>query len=389
MYYSRKAKLLALYLFWLSILLLFYTYVGFTVLLIIKATLFPKPYKSEETFPTVSMIIAAYNEADGIEAKIKNCLELDYPDERLEVIIASDGSEDATNDIVERYASDNIKLLALPRTGKAGALNAAVAQATGEILVFSDANSMYGKDAIIALSRPFADETVGGVAGDQRYLKSQKDMDNAGERGYWDFDRYLKEMESRGGHVISATGAIYAIRRSLFGEVVEGVTDDFYTSTRVIIQGYRLVFAGDAAAYEYVTKSQKREFGRKTRVMTRGLYSVIENRELLNPFKHGFYALQLFTHKVLRRLMYIPFIIIFLSNIFLFSSGLFYQLTMLGQIAFYGMALVGWFLERRGVSLPKILSLPTFFCMVYWAALVASWNVIRGHRIRRWSTVRQ
>lgn len=379
---------MALYLFWLSILLLFYTYVGFTVLLIIKATLFPQAYKSAETFPTVSMIIAAYNEVAGIEAKIKNCLELEYPEDRFEVIIASDGSEDGTNDIVQRYADSKIKLLALPRTGKAGALNAAVAQATGEILVFSDANSMYAKDAIIALSRPFADEKVGGVAGDQRYIKNQRDMDNAGERGYWDFDRYLKEMESRGGHVISATGAIYAIRRSLFTEVLEGVTDDFYTSTRVIIQGYRLVFAGDAAAYEHVAKSQKREFGRKTRVMTRGLYAVLENRELLNPFKYGFYALQLFTHKVLRRLMYIPFIIIFLSNIFLVGYGWFYQLTMLGQVVFYGVALLGLLVESRGFRLPKLLALPTFFCMVYWAALVASWNVVRGHRIRRWSTVR-
>ncbi|MBN1565449.1 MAG: glycosyltransferase family 2 protein [Anaerolineae bacterium] len=382
---------LALILFWLSIFLLFYTYVLFTMLLVIRSLLRPIPYKKEPITPPVSLIIAAYNEAEGIEKKLKNILTMDYPAGQFEAIIASDGSDDGTNEIVARYAAEHdiIKLLELPRQGKAGALNDAIATASGEILVFSDANSQYATDAIRVIVQPFADATIGGVAGNQRYIKGDTPADNVGETGYWSFDRILKTLESQGGNVISATGAIYAIRRSLFQGVPEGVTDDFVTSTRVIAQGYRLVFEPDAVAFEPTAQSQTKEFGRKVRIMTRGLTAVVEMRELLNPFRHKFYALQLFTHKVLRRLMYIPLIVILIANPFLWNTHVFYQLTMLAQIGFYGLAILGWLAGKMGIKLPKVLNIPAYFCMVYLAALLASWNVVRGHRINRWSTARQ
>ena len=380
----------ALILFWLSVALLFYTYIGFVLILALRSVLFSTPYyRDPEYTPEVSMIIAAYNEASSIRDKLENILSLNYPSDKFEAIIASDGSDDGTNEIVAEYEGDLIKLLELPRQGKADALNEAVKQASGEVLVFSDANSIYAEDAIRNLVSPFADSDVGGVAGDQRYLSAKENSaDNTGERSYWSLDRKLKEWESSAGNAISATGAIYAIRKSLFQEVPTGVTDDFTTSTRVIMQGYRLVFVNDAIAYEPVAKSQGREFQRKVRVMTRGLQSVIVNRKLLNPFEYGFYAIQLFSHKVLRRLMYIPFVILFVVNFFLWDVGIFYQLTMLGQLFFYGTALAGWLLARKNIKIPKILALPMYMCMVYTAALLASWNIIRGHRIGRWATVR-
>lgn len=381
--------MVALYLFWLSLFILAYTYVGFTLLLIAWAQLFPKPYVSRSTFPSISMIIAAYNEQDSIQKKLDNILSLDYPQDKLEVIIASDGSDDLTNTIVSEYTGDTVKLLALPRGGKYVALNAAVEAATGDVLVFSDANSIYEKAALQQLTSPFADPKVGGVAGNQRYLKSNQSAGNAGEHSYWSFDRLLKKMESASGNVISATGAIYAIRRSLYQPVLGVVTDDFYISTNVIVEGYRLVFAADAVAYEPTANSQKNEYGRKVRIMTRGLNAVIQRRTLLNPFRYGFYSLQLFTHKILRRLLYLPLIVIFLTNILLVSRGWFYPLTMLAQLAFYGMALAGWVMEQRGQRIPRLLTIPTYICMVYWAAAHATWNVLRGHRIVRWSTVRE
>ena len=379
-----------LVLFWLSVFLLLYTYVLFTVLLVLRALFVPRPYHKADTTPTVSMIVAVYNEAASIEAKLKNILALDYPADRFEAVIVSDGSDDGTNAIVERYAQQEprIRFIALPRQGKAPALNTAIDTVDSEILVFSDANSMYAPDAIRVLVRPFADEQVGGVAGNQRYVTSLESAENIGEQGYWSFDRRLKIAESAGGNTISATGAIYAIRRALFQGVPTGVTDDFVTSTRVIAQGYRLVFEPDAVAYEHVAKSQTREFARKVRVMTRGLNSVVVMRELLNPFRHGFYALQLLTHKVLRRLMFIPLIVILLVNPFLLGDGVFYQLLMLAQVGFYGLALAHGLLNRRGVRLPKLLSIPGYFCMVYFAAMLATWNLLRGHRIEKWSTAR-
>ena len=258
------------------------TYAVFPVGLLVRGALMRRPVRSAAIEPSVSIIIAARNEAADIGRRLENLASLDYPRDRLEVVIASDGSEDATAAIVARWAERGVRLLDLPRVGKADALNAAVAASTGEILVFSDANSMFAADAVRALVRRFADPEVGGVAGDQRYESAATgDALAEGERGYWDLDRLLKIAESRAGNVVSATGAIYAIRRSLFRPVATGVTDDFYTSVQVVAQGRRLVFARDAVAFEPPAKSGGDEFGRKVRIMTRGLRGTILMRELL------------------------------------------------------------------------------------------------------------
>jgi cellulose synthase/poly-beta-1,6-N-acetylglucosamine synthase-like glycosyltransferase len=168
------------------------------------------------------------------------------------------------------------------------------------------------------------------------------------------------------------------------------VTDDFVISTSVIAQGYRLVFVPDAIAYEPVAESSQLEFGRKVRVITQGLRGVLVMRELLNPFRHGFYAIQLFSHKVLRRLMFAPFLVMLLANPFLLDeTEPFYRLVLLAQGAFYGCALAGMVLARRQIGQLKILTIPYYFCMVYLAALVATWNVIRGRQITSWRTQRQ
>lgn len=385
---------LALVLFWGSIALLLYTYGVFPVILFVRGLLWRKPYRVEDITPSVSLIIAAYNEAASIGEKLDNVVSLDYPRDCLEVIVASDGSTDETEAIVTGYADRGVKLLALPRQGKAGVLNTAVAAARGEVLVFSDANSQYAPDAIRQIVRPFADPQVGGVAGNQVYLSQKRQAADAaqtgdGERTYWGFDRFLKQVQSQAGNTISATGAIYAIRRSLFPGVPEGVTDDFATSTAVIAQGYRLVFAPDAKAFEPVAKSSGVEFGRKVRVMTRGLRAVLVRRELLNPFRFGFYAVQLFSHKVLRRLMFVPLALLLVSNPFLLGKGLLYQLAMLAQVGFYGAALAGALLQDTPLGRNKLLTIPYYVCLVYLAAAVATYNVLRGHQINRWEPQRQ
>ncbi len=386
--------MLTLTLFWTALALLAYTYILFPALVALRGLVRPRPYRTADIEPPVSVIIAAYNEAAGIAARVENLLGLDYPPERLEVVIASDGSTDGTDAIVRRYEGPRVKLLALPRQGKAPTLEAAVAASGGEILVFSDANSMFAPDAIRALVRPLADPEVGGVAGNQRYKDARQATGAAaGESGYWRFDRWLKRSQSQGGSAISATGAIYAIRRGLFQGVPVGVTDDFAVSTRVIAQGYRLVFAPDAVAFEPVASTSGIEFGRKVRIITRGLRGVGVMRELLDPRRHGFYAVQLFSHKVLRRLMVFPLAVLALTGPLLWSQGRFYQLVTLAQVGFYGLALGGgllvW-LGRGGTRLGrlKLVCVPFFFCMVNLAALVAVWNLARGYRIERWEPAR-
>jgi cellulose synthase/poly-beta-1,6-N-acetylglucosamine synthase-like glycosyltransferase len=374
--------------FWSSIGLIVYTFVGFPLLLLIMAWLRPRPHKVNTIEPSVSIVIAAYNEEQDIASKIQNLLALRYPREKLEIIIASDGSSDKTHEIVRQFEGDGIKLLALPRQGKAGTLNDAVATAKGEILVFSDANSLFAVDAIEMLVRNFSNPEVGAVAGDQRYQDSHTNLSGSGEKSYWNLDRLLKTLQTKVGHVTSATGAIYAIRHSLFCLVPEAVTDDFVTSTQVIAQGYRLVFEREAAAYEPVASTSGVEYGRKVRVMTRGLNSIKVMRGLLNPFKYGFYALQLFSHKVLRRLLFIPFVVLLIVTPFLWGAGLIYQLALVAQLFFYLMAIVGAVLEFSRLKKPKVLALPFFMVMVYLAAAVATWNMLRGRAINRWDPQR-
>lgn len=337
----------------------------------------------------MTIVLAAHNEAAGIGAKLENVLSLDYPSEQLEVIVASDGCDDGTDEIVRAFENSRVRLLSLPRCGKAAALNAAADAASGEILVFSDANSMYAPDALRALMRPFSDPLVGGVAGDQRYLgDSGTDAIAAGEQRYWNLDRVLKDAESRAGNVISATGAIYAVRRSLFRQVVPGVTDDFYTSTGVIAQRFRLVFAPEAVAFEPVARTAELEFGRKVRVMTRGLRGVVLRRELLDPQRHGFYAVQLFTHKLLRRTMVFPLGALAVTSPLLWRRGRLYRAATLAQVVLYGLGGAGILLADKPLGRRKAFMLPAFFCFVNVAALRATWNVVRGRQIDRWEPQR-
>jgi cellulose synthase/poly-beta-1,6-N-acetylglucosamine synthase-like glycosyltransferase len=376
-------------LFWASAAIVGYTYVGFPLVVLVRGRLRPTPYRAADITPTVSLLVAAHNEARGIARKLENALALDYPADRLDIVVASDGSNDDTEAIVATFVGRGIRLLQLPRQGKALALNAAVAASTGEILVFSDANSLYAADAVRRLVRPFADPSVGGVAGNQRYRPgSASDATTAGEQVYWDFDRLLKEAESRAGSTISATGAIYAIRRTLFRGVPVGVTDDFAVSTSVIEQGYRLVFAPDALAWEPVASSGSMEWDRKVRIMTRGLRGVFERRALLNPTRYGFYSVQLVSHKVLRRMAGIPLIVLALLSPALWRRGRVYRLATVLQSAFYLLGIVGLVLGQRGIARHRLLAAPSFFITVNAAAMTALWNIVRGRKIDRWDPAR-
>ena len=375
--------------FWASGAAIVATYVVFPVGLLVRGALLRRPVRSAAIEPSVSVIIAARNEAAVIGRRLENLAALDYPRERLEVVIASDGSEDATAEIVAGWSDRGVRLLDLPRVGKADALNEAVAASSGEVLVFSDANSMFAPDAVRALVRRFADPEIGGVAGDQRYdTAAVGDALAEGERGYWDIDRLLKIAESRAGNVVSATGAIYAIRRDLFRPVAAGVTDDFITSVTVVAQGRRLVFARDAVAYEPPATSGGDEFGRKVRIITRGLRGTILMRELLDPRRHGFYSIQLAWHKIFRRLMVVPLLGLFASSLLLVGRGPLYTFAAQAQLGGYALGMAGLALRDHPLGRSKLFSFPAFFCLVNLAALQALRNIATGTRIDRWEPLR-
>lgn len=383
---------LALAIFWVSLALVVYTYTGYPALLWLRARLFPRPHTSAPITPRISLVICAHDEEAVIADKLENVLGLDYPHDALQVIVASDGSKDETVSRARAFRDRGVLVLDLPRRGKIPTLNDAVCEAHGEILVFSDANSMLDPSALRALVAPFADPEVGGAAGDQRYSKAQTSTPDGsdGERAYWDLDRQCKLWQGRAGSVTSATGALYAIDHALYRQVPLGVTDDFWISTGVVAQGRRLVFAGDAIAREAVSASSDAEFRRKVRVISRGLRGVLLRRELIDPRRYGFYALQILSHKVLRRLVAVPLLALVLVSPFLWGAGGLYQAFVVGVATACACAALGAAARasRGRLAQARVLSIPFFFAMVNTASLLAFANLLRGRRIDSWEPER-
>ncbi|MEM9314762.1 MAG: glycosyltransferase [Pseudomonadota bacterium] len=367
-----------------ALLALALPFVAYPLLLWFRAVAAPRPVDGRDWTPSVDLIICAHNEEDAIEARLENALALDYPRDQLRIRVASDGSDDGTGQLVRSFATRGVEFLDLPRVGKAAALNAAVEAGDGEILAFSDANSEWEPQALRSLLWALGDPQVGGAAGDQRYRNTG--ADSSGERSYWSFDRLLKQWQSRAGNVTSATGAIYAIRRSLFEPAPADATDDFMISTAVIARGFRLVFVDSARAWE-LPASGGREFRRKLRVITRGLRAVQRRRALLNPLRYGTYAVQLLLHKLLRRLVWVPLTVLLLITPLYLGRG---------PVEFVSAVLLFAFLFLGGVALaiPRFqriapLSIAAYVLMVNAACALATLRLLRGERVDTWATERE
>ena len=376
--------------FWAVLALIVYAYLGFPLVLLVRG-LRARPTVKNACTPTVSLIVIAHNEQAAIEAKLENVLSLDYPREQLEVFVGSDGSEDDTNAIVARYADQGVLLRVFPRQGKIATLNATVENATGDVLVFSDANSIFDSGALRALTSCFADPQVGAVAGNQCYSVEGEHAASLGERVYWSFDRFLKKLQSRCGNATSSTGAIHAIRRELFQPVPPAVSDDFVISTRAIEQGYRLVFEPDAIAREPVTATDQAEFQRKVRVITRGLRGLWVVRRLFNPFRYGFYSFQLASHKLLRWSVFVLLPVVLVLSAILAGSQPLYKALLVLQLVCYGMALGALIMRSTALARQAIFrpcKLPYYFCLVNLAAACGWLQLLGGRKVDRWNSPR-
>jgi glycosyltransferase involved in cell wall biosynthesis len=369
-------------LFWGAVGTVAYAYVGFPLLCAARAALAPRPVRRDAAHtPSVSLIIAAHNEAGVIAAKLANSRALEYPAELLEIVVASDGSDDGTAALAAACGGPNLVVLELPRQGKNRTLNSAVAAARNELLVFSDADSALEPQALRRLAAAFADPAVGGVAGDYRYRRGSS---VGGETAYWSLDRALKGWQSRAGSITSATGQLYAIRRALFQPVPDGVTDDFFISVQVPLAGRRLLFEPAAVATGPQAATARAEFRRKVRVASAGLRGVWMARRGLDPRSHGAFALQLLSHKLLRRLAAIPLLLLSLVAPLLWRRGPIYRLAAAGLWAIHGLGLLGYLLRDSRLGKRKLLSLPFFFELVNGAVLVALAELARGARHDTW-----
>ena len=299
------------------------------------------------SLPQVSLVVAAWNEAEVIGQKVENSLALDYPEERFEVVIGSDGSDDGTDDIVAGFEDRRVRLSsARERAGKVSVLNRTVPSATGDIVVLSDANTQIEPQAIRKLVRHFADPNVGAVCGRLRLYNPKKS--GYEESGYWLYESFLKLREGRRGAVMGANGGIYAIRKKLFPQLpAETIVDDFVVAMRCLQRGYRVIYDPEAVAMEETTEDYGRERVRRIRIAAGNFQSLGLVGDLLHP-RHGFVAFAFFSHKVLRWM--VPFLLAFafLANLSLLGAGPLYQATFAAQLVFYWMALVGFAVRLPG-----------------------------------------
>ena len=375
--------------FWAVAALLVYSYAGYPLLLMaIGRVLTPEAVHSRKSgkAPRVSIVVAAYNEEAVIGAKIKGALELEYPPDRLDVWIASDGSTDRTEEIVRALESESerVHLLAYPRMGKSGVLNKAVEKAGGDIIVFSDANTEFTPGAVARLVERFDDERVGCVSGRLVYRNPGEVTSGRAESLYWRYETALKKMENGLGYVAGANGAIYAIRRELFAPLRQGtINDDFVISMRIVEKGFRCVYEAAAVAFEDVAPDMESEFRRHVRDGAGHYIAVVHLWRLLNPLL-GVRAFIYWSHRVLR--WSAPFMMIGLwaANIVLaFAGKPFYAGLLVAHTAFYAMALAGLVASRSG-SMPFFLFVPFYFCNMNLALLCGFAKVLAGTQKSTW-----
>lgn len=361
-------------LFWLSVLGVVYAYFGYPLLLRLLPA---RPLARAETeLPSVTVLIPMHNEAAVIEGKLRNTLSLDYPRERLEILVVSDGSTDEGPAIVRRLQVEGpLRLLEVAeRKGKANALNTGLLEARGDIVVFSDASIMLEEAALRNVVGPFADPTVGCVSGEDLIAES------GGEGLYGRYELFLRNQESRVHSIVGASGCFYAQRRSLCEPFPEGLAPDFLSVLNTVEQGYRAVTEPTARGNMVSVKSHRSEFQRKVRTFLRGMSALFAKPGLMNPGRTGVFAVLLISHKLVRWLVPVFMLLALLSNLALAGEP-FYLLLLALQLAFYAAAALALAGPLRATLIGKIA---LYFTIVNAAILVAWGKFLRGVRQEVW-----
>ncbi len=383
------ARLAAEVCFWLGAAALCYTYVGYPLLLAALASLRPRRVRRGPFAPTVSVIITAYNEERDLAATLENTLALDYPTDKLEVIVASDCSTDRTDEIAAEFAPRGVRLHRREvRRGKTAAQNAAVELARGEVILFSDATTLYRPDVLKVMLPSFADASVGCVAGRLVYVDPAASGVGSGARSYWNYETFLKERESRLTSLIGVSGCLYAVRRNSYVPMYDEACSDFLIATKMVEQGLRAVYEPAAVCTEETNRRADKELRMRVRVITQTFTDLWRHRSMMNPLRSGFYAVQLFSHKVMRYLVPLFLLVVLASSALLAPVSIFYAVAFAAQALFYAAALAGWALEAAGARI-RLLALPAYFVLANLAVVVALYKFLRGERYARWEPIRE
>jgi len=369
--------------FWLSVFLILYPPMIYPALVWFAALIRPRHAKKHSWTPLVTVLIPAYNEARHIAETIQNKLDQDYPRDRFEIIVVSDGSTDGTDDIVHEFSSQNVRLIRREqREGKAAALNEGVRCARGEILVFSDANSLFAPDAVSRMVENFADPEVGYVTGNLAYQTHRNGIAGKGCSAYMKYENVLRRLETRAGSIIGVNGGVDAIRRELYTDVPRRLITDFVLPLHVISTKHRVVYDERVHCSEVANSELRSEFRMRIRVALRALQGIAYMRRLCNPFRYPWAAFSLISHKVSRYLCFLFLVIAFLTNLMLVSAPG-YAAFFLAQVIAYLLALGG--LLKSWPSLFRSLTLtPAYFLVSNAAFAVAAIKFLKGETMATW-----
>jgi cellulose synthase/poly-beta-1,6-N-acetylglucosamine synthase-like glycosyltransferase len=373
--------------FWLALLLLFYVYAGYPLLLMLAGLFARRKRPEPDYFPQLTVMIAAYNEEDAIEKKIRQTLALDYPADKLEVLVLSDSSTDRTDQIVRSFPDSRVRLVRMEeRRGKTFAQNQGVKHASGEVLVFSDATAIYHAQALRFLACNYRDPQVGAASGRYKYFDpGDESPTGLGSSAFWNYENLIKAMQSRIMTITGCCGCIYSVRKEAYTDLPEDVISDLVQPLHVIQKGYRVRFEDRALAYEETTKSTAEEFRMRVRVVTRAMRGLLSVSPLLQPWKFGWVSFQLWSHKILRWMVPLMLLLLLAVNLALVNVP-FYRWALAGQLFFYAAAILTVLLPLH--RLWKPLGLPLYFCTLNAAALVGMIELCRGRKYVTWQTVR-
>lgn len=373
--------------FWSSVALLAYVYAGYPLLVWIVSRLFPRPVARAGFEPRVTVLITAYNEEQAIADKIRNTLAIDYPPEKLEILIASDGSTDRTEEIAGTFPEVTV-FRQEGRLGKTFTQNRAVERATGDVILFSDATTEYQPSVLRQLLPNFADPTVGCVAGKLVYVDDSSSSVGKGAKSYWNYETFLKEAESRACSLIGASGCLYAVRRSAYREMYPEACSDFLICTVVYEQGLRSIYEPNAVCFEETNRRTDKEMKMRVRVISQTFTDLWRNRSMLNPFKSGFYAIELISHKLLRYAIPLILVVIMGSSAALMRGSPFFEIVVLLQVAFYFVAALGLLIERAGARI-GVFAIPHYFVLANVASVLGFYKFARGERYATWEPIRE
>lgn len=371
----------------LTLLLCLASYALYPVIIWIIGKIKPFIVQKAEIFPSISIIIPAYNEASSIEKKLKNTFALEYPEDKIEILIGSDGSTDETVTIAEQYSNEKVKIIDFKENrGKTAVQNDLVNSSKGEILAFTDAASFPSKDALRMIVRNFADTRVGCVAGRMRFNDTDANITAESQGIYWKYESRIRELESKIGNLIGVDGPLYAVRRDCYAPLEPNMISDLLTPLLVLEKGKKVVWEPNAVVREDATQKAGQEFNTRRRITLRGLTGLAAHARLLNPFKHPILAVQIIFHKVLR--WFVGPIVVFniLSCLVLAGNWLFKTILIL-YLLFFLSAGLGWYSERNGIK-SRMLAVPYYFSLVNLAATMGIFDFLRKKQAVSWKPVR-